>query len=53
MQRIIRLAEQEGGKLSNPVVLMHNRPIGSPATIKALSAIIQFFRRHRYRFVTL
>ena len=53
MNRIIRLAEQEGGVLRHPVVLMHNQPIRNPATVSALPAIIQFFRSHGYRFVAL
>jgi peptidoglycan/xylan/chitin deacetylase (PgdA/CDA1 family) len=51
--RIIRLAEQEGGTLRHPIVLMHKKPIGNPATVSALPAIIQFFRSDGYRFVTL
>jgi peptidoglycan/xylan/chitin deacetylase (PgdA/CDA1 family) len=51
-QRIIRLAEQ-GGALQHPVVLMHDARPGDPATVAALSAIIQFFRSHGYRFVAL
>ena len=51
--RIIRLAEQKGGALRHPIVLMHNQPIGNPATVSALPAIIQFFRSHGYRFVAL
>jgi peptidoglycan/xylan/chitin deacetylase (PgdA/CDA1 family) len=52
VQRIIRLAEQ-GGALSHPIVLMHDGRRGNPATVTALPAIIQFFRSHGYRFVTL
>ena len=33
--------------------LMHNQPIGNPATVSALPTIIQFFRSHGYRFVAL
>ena len=51
--RIIRLAEREGGALRHPVVLMHNQPAGNPATVRALPVIIQFFRSHGYRFVSL
>jgi peptidoglycan/xylan/chitin deacetylase (PgdA/CDA1 family) len=51
--RIIRLAEQEGGALHHPIVLMHNQPAGNPATVGALPTIIRFFRAHGYRFVTL
>jgi len=53
VRRIIRLAEAEGGALRHPIVLMHNQPGGNPATVGALPAIIQFFRSHGYRFVTL
>jgi len=53
VDRIIRLAEQEGGALPHPIVLMHNQPIGNPATVSALPTIIQFFRAHGYRFVAL
>ena len=53
VHRIIRLAEHEGGALRHPIVLMHNQPIGNPATLSALPAIIQFFRAHGYHFVTL
>jgi len=53
VKRIIRLAEQEGGALRHPVVLMHNQPVGNPATVAALPVIIRFFRAHGYRFVKL
>jgi peptidoglycan/xylan/chitin deacetylase (PgdA/CDA1 family) len=53
VHRIIRLAEEEGGELRHPVVLMHNEPIGNPATVSALPTIIQFFRARGYRFVVL
>jgi peptidoglycan-N-acetylglucosamine deacetylase len=53
VNRIISLAEQEGGALSHPVVLMHNQPAGNPATVLALPAIIQYFRDHGYTFVDL
>jgi peptidoglycan/xylan/chitin deacetylase (PgdA/CDA1 family) len=53
VHRIIRLAEQEGGALRHPIVLMHNQPAGNPATVSALPAIIQFFRSYGYRFVAL
>lgn len=52
VQRIIRLAEQ-GGAMPHPIVLMHNERRGNPATVRALPAIIQFFRSHGYRFVAL
>jgi peptidoglycan/xylan/chitin deacetylase (PgdA/CDA1 family) len=52
VQSIIRLAEQ-GDALSHPVLLMHDPREGNPATVKALPAIIQFFRSHGYRFVAL
>ncbi len=53
VQRIIRIAEHEGGVLRHPVVLMHNQPIGNPATVRALPTIIRFFRDHGYHFVRL
>jgi peptidoglycan/xylan/chitin deacetylase (PgdA/CDA1 family) len=53
VNRIIRLAEREGGALRHPVVLMHNQPRGNPATVAALPVIIRFFRSHGYRFVKL
>jgi peptidoglycan/xylan/chitin deacetylase (PgdA/CDA1 family) len=53
VNRIISLAEREGGVLNHPVVLMHNAPSGDPATVKALPAIIKYFRGHGYRFVAL
>jgi len=53
VNRIIRLAEQEGRALRHPIVLMHNQPIGNPATVSALPTIIRFFRSHGYRFVVL
>jgi len=53
VNRIIRLAEREGGALRHPIVLMHNQPAGNPATVSALPAIIKFFRSRGYRFVTL
>ena len=53
VNRIISLAEQEGGALSHPVVLMHNQPAGNPATVLALPAIIRYFRDHGYTFVDL
>lgn len=53
VNRIVRLAEHEGGALANPVVLMHNQPAGNPATALALPRIIVFFRHHHYRFVNL
>ena len=53
VNRIVRLAEREGGALANPVVLMHNAPAGDPATALALPRIILFFRHHHYRFVNL
>jgi peptidoglycan/xylan/chitin deacetylase (PgdA/CDA1 family) len=53
VQRIIRAAEQ-GAALSHPVLLMHDgRGPGSPATVTALPAIIQFFQSRGYRFVPL
>jgi peptidoglycan/xylan/chitin deacetylase (PgdA/CDA1 family) len=53
VNRIISLAEQEGGVLTHPVVLMHNQPAGNPATVLALPAIIRYFGSHGYTFVDL
>ncbi len=53
VDRIVRLAEDEGIRLRNPVVLMHNQPIGNPATVSALPTVIRFFQRHHYHFVKL
>ena len=53
VHRIIRLAEEEGGELAHPIVLMHNQPVGNPATVQALPTIIRFFSSHHYYFVTL
>src|SRR5205823_6536711 len=53
VHRIIALAEREGGALRHPVVLMHNQPAGNPATVRALPAIVAFFRSRHYAFVTL
>ncbi len=53
VNRIVSLAEQQGGALSHPVVLMHDQPAGNPATVLALPTIIQYFRDHGYTFVDL
>lgn len=53
VNRIVRLAEREGSALNNPVILMHNQPIGNPVTVKALPRIIRYFRHHGYRLVNL
>ena len=53
VNRIITLAERQGGALRHPVVLMHNQPAGNPATVLALPTIINFFRSHGYTFVNL
>jgi peptidoglycan/xylan/chitin deacetylase (PgdA/CDA1 family) len=52
VNRIIDLAET-GGSQSHPVVLMHNMPGGSPATVAALPSIITFYRDRGYVFVDL
>jgi peptidoglycan/xylan/chitin deacetylase (PgdA/CDA1 family) len=51
VHRIIRLAGREGGAQRHPVVLMHNQPVGNPATARAPPTIIKFFRAHGYGFV--
>ena len=53
VNRIITLAEKQGGALRHPVALMHNQPAGNPATVLALPAVINFFRGHGYTFVNL
>jgi peptidoglycan-N-acetylglucosamine deacetylase len=53
VNRIISLAESQGGVQQHPVVLMHNAPSGDPATVLALPAIIRYFRDHGYTFVDL
>jgi peptidoglycan/xylan/chitin deacetylase (PgdA/CDA1 family) len=53
VNRIVRLAESEGGRLSHPVILMHNTPAGDPATLLALPTIISYFRDRGYTFVSL
>lgn len=53
VERIIDLAESEGGVLDHPVVLMHNQAIPMPATVAALPTIIQYFKDHGYTFVDL
>ena len=53
VDRIISLAESEGGALSHPVVLMHNQAILMPATVAALPTVIRFFQSHGYTFVNL
>jgi hypothetical protein len=37
----------------HPVVLMHNQPAGNPATVRALPAIIRYFRSQGYTIVDL
>jgi peptidoglycan/xylan/chitin deacetylase (PgdA/CDA1 family) len=53
VNRIISLAESEGGALSHPVVLMHNQSISMPATVAALPTIIRYFESRGYTFVNL
>ena len=53
VNRIVSLAESEGGAQSHPVVLMHNQSIPMPATIAALPTIIEYFQSRHYRFVDL
>ncbi|HEX9065195.1 MAG TPA: polysaccharide deacetylase family protein [Streptosporangiaceae bacterium] len=53
VHRIIRLAETEGADQQHPLILMHNQPIGNPATVAALPVIIRYFQHHHYRFVKL
>jgi peptidoglycan-N-acetylglucosamine deacetylase len=53
VNRIISLAESQGGKQAHPVVLMHNAPSGDAATVLALPTIISYFKSHGYTFVNL
>jgi peptidoglycan/xylan/chitin deacetylase (PgdA/CDA1 family) len=53
VNRIIHLAESEGGSQRHPLVLMHNAPSGDPATLRALPTVISYFRSHGYTFVNL
>ena len=53
VDRIVSLAESEGGVLQHPVVLFHNGEIPMPATVAALPVIIQYFKNHGYTFVDL
>ncbi len=53
VNRIISLAESEGGALEHPVLLMHNQAIPMPATVGALPTIIEFFKSRGYTFVDL
>jgi peptidoglycan/xylan/chitin deacetylase (PgdA/CDA1 family) len=53
VNRIIHLAESEGGSQRHPLVLMHNAPSGDPATLRALPTVISYFRGHGYTFVNL
>lgn len=52
-QRIVSLAESEGGAQAHPVVLLHNQSIAMPATVTALPTIIEYFLARHYRFVDL
>jgi peptidoglycan/xylan/chitin deacetylase (PgdA/CDA1 family) len=51
--RIISLAESEGGVQSHPIVLMHDLAVTMPATVAALPTIIRYFLAHHYQFVDL
>ena len=53
VNRIISLAESEGGTQAHPLVLMHNAPSGDPATVLALPTIISYFASRGYTFVNL
>jgi peptidoglycan/xylan/chitin deacetylase (PgdA/CDA1 family) len=53
VQRIISLAESEGGAQRHPIVLMHNQSIAMPATVAALPTIIRYFEARHYQFVDL
>ncbi len=53
VNRIVQIAESEGGALSHPVVILHNQAIPMPATVAALPIIINWFKAHGYTFVDL
>ncbi len=53
VDRIVHLAESEGGALAHPVILLHNQAIAMPATVAALPTIIGYFKARGYRFVDL
>ena len=53
VNRIISLAESEGGTQAHPLILMHNAPSGDPATVLALPTIIRYFASRGYTFVNL
>lgn len=50
---MLRLTTGRRNATVPPVVLMHNAQSGDPATVKALPAIISYFRSRGYRFVVL
>lgn len=53
VNRIVSLAESEGGALQHPVVEMHNQAVPMPATVAALPIVIKYFESHGYTFVDL
>ncbi len=53
VNRIVSLAESQGGRQPHPVILMHNDASGGPATVLALPTLIRYFRDHGYTFVDL
>jgi peptidoglycan/xylan/chitin deacetylase (PgdA/CDA1 family) len=53
VNRIISLAESEGGQLRHPIIVLHNQGIPMPATVAALPVIINYFEAHGYTFVDL
>jgi hypothetical protein len=52
VNRIVSLA-QAGGTQTHPVILMHNTPNATPATVAALPRIIAYYRDRGYTFVDL
>lgn len=48
-----RIVTRAQSTQTNPVVLLHNMPGGSPATVAALPAIIAYYRDREYTFVDL
>lgn len=52
VNQIVSLAEA-GSSQAHPVILFHNQPVGSPATVAALPTIITYYRSLGYTFVDL
>ena len=53
VQRIVALAESEGQRQNNPIILLHDQATPMPATVAALPTIIRYFLARHYQFVDL